>query len=178
MKVAKVIGIPELNAKLKALAASSKKNNVGAVYVGYSQAYAIYVHEVQAKHKEGKSWKYLEYPFRRLAPIVIPAIVAKVYVATGSLLKGLLVAGLRVQRESQLIVPIDTSALKASAFTAREGMLATVSAAAQARGIARYDQQQAKRKVKKEKKEKSSKSGSKKGPVSSSRRWRRNTGGL
>jgi hypothetical protein len=144
----KVLGIPELNAKLRAIGIKSKKNNVGAVYVGYTQHYAIYVHEVQAKHKEGKQWKYLEAPFRRLAPIVVPALVAKVYEATGSLLKGLLVAGLRIQRESQLIVPIDTSALKASAFTAREGMLATASAAAQARGMARYDQQQAKRKVK------------------------------
>ena len=175
MKVAKVIGIPELNAKLKALANRSLVQDTGAVIVGYTQHYAIYVHEIPMRHKEGKFWKYLETPFRTLAP-QIPTIVETVYRYSSSLLKGLLVAGLRIQRDSMKIVPIDTGALRASAFTSTErGAAAAVAGSMKRASVATLRAQQ---KREKGKKEKSSKSGSKKGPVSSSRRWRRNTGGL
>jgi hypothetical protein len=119
LKTTKIIGIPELNAKLRALANRSMKQDTGAVVVGYTQHYAVYVHEIPMRHKEGKVWKYLEDPFRRLAPEIL-GIVEKVYWATGSVLKGLLVAALRIQRESMKIVPIDTGALRASAYTSTE----------------------------------------------------------
>ena len=36
------------------------------VFVGYTAKYAVYVHEdPDARHKEGKSYKYLEIPLRR-----------------------------------------------------------------------------------------------------------------
>ena len=127
-----VIGIDKVNAELKKIASRSNQKDMGNVIVGYTQYYAVYVHERQAKHKEGKQWKYLEAPLRRLAP-EIPKIVATIYMYSNSLIKGLLVAGLRIQRESQEIVPIDTSALKASAYTAREELASAAAIAAQAR---------------------------------------------
>ena len=38
-------------------------------------------------------------------------------ITTGSLEKGLVLAGLRLQRDSQKLVPVDTGNLKGSAFT-------------------------------------------------------------
>jgi hypothetical protein len=127
-----VLGIDKVNAELKKIASRSNQKDMGNVIVGYTQSYAVYVHERQARHKEGKQWKYLESVLRRLAP-EIPKIVATVYMYSNSLIKGLLVAGLRIQRESQQIVPIDTSALKASAYTAREELAPAAAIAAMAR---------------------------------------------
>ena len=142
-----VVGIPGVNEELRKIARKSGKLNHGNVIVGYTQRYAVYVHEVQAKHKTGKQWKYLEAPFRVLAPEIIK-IVARIYEATGSVTKGLLVAGLRLQRESQKIVPIDTSALKASAYTALESKAPAAALAAQAKADATMDRVNAKRTVK------------------------------
>jgi len=90
------------------------------VQTGYSQNYAIYVHENQgATHKEGKQSKYLESPARRYRK-EISDVIRRTYIQTKSIEKALIVGGLRLQRESQLIVPIDTGALKASAYTSVE----------------------------------------------------------
>jgi hypothetical protein len=90
-----------------------------SVAVGYTQSYAIYVHEnLQAKHPVGQA-KYLEQPFRELAPDLAKQIEADMRRGTG-LAMALLRAGLLVQRESQLLVPVDTGALRASAFTLLE----------------------------------------------------------
>ena len=136
MQVVKVIGIEEVNAKLRALANRSMKKDNGTVVVGYTQRYAIYVHEVQAKHKEGKQWKYLETAVRRLAP-QIPKIVETIYWYSQSIVKGLLVAGLRIQRDSMKMVPIDTGALRASAYTAKLENAPAAAATARARAEAK-----------------------------------------
>lgn len=148
MQVVKVIGIEEVNAKLQALANRSMKKDNGTVVVGYTQRYAIYVHEVQARHKEGKQWKFLEAAVRRLAP-QIPKIVETVYWYSQSLVKGLIVAGLRIQRDSMKIVPIDTGALRASAYTAVEKAAPAAAAAALARAEAREAAVKEKRATKK-----------------------------
>lgn len=113
-----VTGISSLRRKLKKLQKLAAESNE-TVQVGYTQRYAVYVHEIQAKHKEGKQWKYLESPARKLKK-VLADIVTLAATQTGSLKKGLLLAGYRLQRESQQIVPIDTAALKASAYVAYE----------------------------------------------------------
>ncbi len=88
------------------------------VVTGYSQSYGVYVHEnLTARHKEGKSAKFLERPARQLRG-ELNRIVRTVFKKTKDISKALIVAGLRLQRESQKIVPVDTSALRASAFTA------------------------------------------------------------
>lgn len=116
----KLQNFSRLQKKLADLRRDNKENEKEAAIVGYSQRYAIIVHEdLTARHKEGKTAKYLEGPARRLQG-ELAAIIRNVWIKTRSLRKGLLVAGLRLQRESQEIVPIDTSALKASAYTALE----------------------------------------------------------
>lgn len=117
----KVERLLPLRRKLEQLKKKAADNNVSVV-VGYTQFYGLYVHETppeKAKHAAGKSWKFLEFPARRLAK-ELADIVVTVYKKTGTLCKGLLMAGLRLQRASQEMVPIDTAALKASAYTAYE----------------------------------------------------------
>lgn len=84
------------------------------VVVGYSQSYAFEVHErTDIPHKPGKQAKYLEGPARSSEAEIRAMIDAAPDLATG-----LLRAGLLLQRLSQEVVPIDTGALKASAYTA------------------------------------------------------------
>jgi len=117
----RLIGVDKLNAKLKLLAKRAAAEDTKDVYVGYTKNYAIFVHEThptEAMHNPGQYWKFLETPHRLLANSgEIFRIVAATYKATGSVLKGLIIAGKRIQRESQLIVPVDTGDLKGSAYT-------------------------------------------------------------
>ncbi len=63
--------------------------------------------------------KFLEQPFRTMRP-VLSFIVATAIRNGKSLMQGLLLAGLRLQRESQLLVPVVTGNLRNSAFTRLE----------------------------------------------------------
>lgn len=106
------------------------------VAVGYSTAYALHVHEnIEMKWRglprrapaKGVYWgpkgqaKFLEQPFRELNRTgVIGDIVRKALLKGATMGQALLLAGLRVQRESQKLVPIDTATLKNSAFTVIE----------------------------------------------------------
>jgi hypothetical protein len=116
----KVTGIKETQKKLKEL--KTKYSDVGekpTVVVGFTQQYAVFVHEdLEAYHAVGQA-KYLEQPARELGSI-IGELVGKVIKKGGTFIQGLLIGGLRLQREAQLLTPVDTSALKASAFTATE----------------------------------------------------------
>ncbi len=91
------------------------------VVVGYTQAYALYVHEnLEARHPVGQA-KYLEQPARQLNNDgTLGSIVVAGLKRGLTLGKALLLAGLRLQRESQLLCPVDTGALKGSAFTRLE----------------------------------------------------------
>jgi len=89
------------------------------IQVGFSQRYALVVHEdMNANHPVGQA-KYLEEPARTLKN-EFGRILREVYKSTNNMEKALLAVGLRLQREAQLLVPVDTSALKASAYTAVE----------------------------------------------------------
>ncbi len=119
MKIkATISGTSKAKAELNALIAKSIKSDTEDVIVGFSQNYAIYVHEnMEATHEVGGA-KYLEKAYKRLAG-EIPRLVGGIYKVTRSITKGLLVAGLRVQRDAQKLVPVDTGALKSSAYTAK-----------------------------------------------------------
>lgn len=115
----KVEGVKAVLNELKKLEKMAKKADV-SVIVGYTQNYAIYVHEnLTARHKPGKIAKYLEKPARENAN-ELKRIVVRTTKKTKSVARGLLSAGLALQRMSQRVVPVDTGALKASAFTKQE----------------------------------------------------------
>jgi hypothetical protein len=93
------------------------KREAASVSVGYTQHYAIHVHEnLEAFHPVGQA-KYLEEPARANAA-TYGRIGTQAYRNGATLPKALLVAGLALQRDSQKLVPVDTGALRASAFTA------------------------------------------------------------
>jgi hypothetical protein len=127
----RVDGLNKLRAKLNKLAKQAKES-AGVVVVGFTQRYAIHVHEnMDAYHKVGQA-KYLEAPARRLQG-ELGKIVEEEVLKGRSIKKGLIIAGLRLQREAQLLTPVDTSALKASAYTAYEEDNEAAAAAAFAR---------------------------------------------
>ena len=109
-------GLRAVAAALRARRAKSLEQDQVSVSVGYTQNYAVYVHEnMQAVHPVGKS-KYLEDPARRLSPD-LARIVREAMQRGATMLQALMFAGLRLQRESMREVPVDTGALKNSAFT-------------------------------------------------------------
>jgi hypothetical protein len=134
--VAKVENLQKLVATLRRRAAAADEASQASVVVGYTASYALFVHEnMEMKLKgqprpsphHGRYWdpqdraqpKFLEAPARYLQPELRKMI--KDALAHGqTTAQALLQAGLRLQRESQLLVPVDTGALKASAFTRLE----------------------------------------------------------
>lgn len=120
--MAKVQGLQNVVAKLRALAAKSRKDDDVSVSVGYATRYATRVHEdLKAFHPHGVA-KYLERPARELANDgTLAGIVLQARRRGQTTATGLLLAGLRLQRESQLIVPVDTGALRNSAHTRLDG---------------------------------------------------------
>lgn len=102
----------------KKAAQATKDNNV-QVAVGYTASYAIYVHEnLQAQHPVGQA-KFLETPARLYAEEIAEIVMTGLRKGL-SMAKSLLMGGLKLQRDSQKLVPVDTGALKNSAFTRLE----------------------------------------------------------
>ena len=90
------------------------------VVVGYATNYAIYVHEnMKARHAPGKQAKYLEQPARQLNNDgTLGRIMKDVMTKDKSTVtQALYIAGLKIQRESQKVVPVATGNLKGTAFT-------------------------------------------------------------
>lgn len=111
---AKIDGAVRLKNKLTQLATKYGKKEE-SVTVGFTQRYALWVHEVQANHVVGQ-WKYLETPARAMRTTISALISASMRKGL-TMMQSLMFGGLRLQREAQQITPVDTSALKASAFT-------------------------------------------------------------
>lgn len=134
--MAEIKNLKRLEYKLNLRIKQAQREARQTVVVGYTAAYAIYVHEnTQMKLKgkprpknRGMYWdpqgkaqpKFLERPARTMQK-ELAQIVTQVTQATGSVIKGMYAAGLRLQRESQGMVPVDTGNLKNSAFTRIEG---------------------------------------------------------
>lgn len=131
-----------LQTKLKQRLALAESQKGASVVVGYSAAYAVHVHEntemklvgvprpgKKGKPGLGKYWdagrgkqgqnKFLEAPARVLRG-ELAKIVKEHVMKTGNLIQGLFIAGLRLQRESQELVPVHYGNLRASAFTEKE----------------------------------------------------------
>ena len=117
--------------QLRARLSKSQQCDDTSFVVGYTAHYALYVHEkIEMKWRglkrkgglPGVYWgpggeaKFLEGPFRRLANTLAQLIVDR-YKSTGSMRSAILVAALRLQRESQLLTPMVTGHLRNSAFT-------------------------------------------------------------
>lgn len=109
----------KLSKSLTAVNLQALKRNpeaMASVTVGFTQNYALYVHErVNAYHRVGQA-KFLETPARQLGRELGRLVVTAVR-RGASLEQALLIAGLRLQGEAQKLTPVQTGALKGSAFT-------------------------------------------------------------
>jgi hypothetical protein len=124
-----------LSKKKAALEADARKS----VRVGYTVDYALWVHEDLTKshgqdfnilhaaeiaagtehpRRPQERAKFLEEPLRQNKREYQRIIEG----STGSLSQRLYLAGLQLQRDSMEIVPVDTGALRQSAFTRLEGV--------------------------------------------------------
>ena len=117
--MAKIENLERLVATLRSKAAKAVKDADVSVIVGYTQNYAIFVHEnLEAIHPVGQA-KFLEQP-ARTEQGAIAKIVRDALSQGKTMAQALVLAGLYLQRASQKLVPIDTGALKNSAFTRLE----------------------------------------------------------
>lgn len=117
--MAELLGFQKVVAQLQKRAARARQDNKVSVVVGYTAAYALYVHEDrQAYHEVGKAGFLLD-PARRLANDVA-RIVRDALTRGLTTAQALLLGGLFLQRESQREVPVDTGNLRGSAFTRLE----------------------------------------------------------
>ena len=113
-----VIGVDKVIASLKLREIDAKAASKAGARVGYTAAYAVHVHEINKNYRNGKEWKYLETPTRQLANSgELGRIITTAYQGGASLQQSLVLAALRIQRDSQKRVPLDTGNLKGSAFT-------------------------------------------------------------
>ena len=118
--MAKVTNLNAVASALKRLKNREGPKKRQAVTVGFTQTYALFVHEdLEARHEPGKTAKYLEGPSRRFEGRIAD-IIRETFQKTSKMDQALLLGGLFLQRKAQEIVPIDTGALRASAFTAPE----------------------------------------------------------
>jgi hypothetical protein len=142
-----VAGLEKLNKRLQAM--SKKHGKVRDVIVGYTQPYAVYVHESTGMSLKGvprrksrnrpsigRYWdppgaqaKFLEKPARQLAG-KLGKTIADSMKKGKSFQDAIYAAGLELQFASQKMVPIDFGALIASAFTATEDKLEQVASQA------------------------------------------------
>lgn len=128
-------GLKKLVSQLQAKAARAMKASGAKVVVGFTSNHALPVHEnteqkllgqPRPKGHIGNYWqpgqpKFLEEPFRRLNEDGTFAAIIKGALGQGkTMAQALLICGLRLQREAQLLCPVDTGNLKSSAFTRLE----------------------------------------------------------
>lgn len=122
----RIEGLKQLQATLKRLEKKFGKPKP-SVLVGYTANYAVFVHEnlQPAENARGKArvpgrqGKYLEQPAREKQD-ELARIIATATKNGATLEQALFMAGLRLQRESQKLVPVDTGNLRGSAFTEKE----------------------------------------------------------
>lgn len=116
---ARVDGEERVVARLRRKATVARMDDGASVVVGYTQSYALPVHErMDVNHTVGQA-KYLEEPFRTMRGELME-MIRGAWRRGLRLGQALLLAGLRLQRASQMLVPVDTGALRASAFTRLE----------------------------------------------------------
>ncbi len=122
----KIEGVKEVKRALKQTLAKFMEHPDAvkgeSVITGYTAAYAVHVHEnLEARHKPGKQAQYLVSPARTLANTgELRRIISQAAAKNVKLQQACYMAALRIQRESQKIVPVDTGNLRGSAFTRKE----------------------------------------------------------
>lgn len=117
--MAKVEGLNEVTKALGKRLDDAKAEGSPSVRVSYSAAYAYWVHERRdIKHTTGKAGFLLD-PARRLAP-ELGTMIGDQMKKGRTLSQALLLAGLRLQRESQQECPVEFGLLRASAATTLE----------------------------------------------------------
>ena len=103
--------------KLRKYCQDNQGNPKVVVVVGYSQPYALEQHErTDFQHRVGQA-KYLETAARTSESDVKHMLSNS---SQKTLPENMLRAGLLIQRRSQQLCPVDTSALKSSAYTSLE----------------------------------------------------------
>lgn len=137
----RILGVKSLQRKFRGLTARVGRTGVPEVYVGFTAAYAVYVHEnKQASYNKDSNPKaqpkFLEQPAREKAR-EIGRVIRQAVKAGATLEHGLYLGGLRLQREAQDLTPRDTGNLMFGAFTAQKRDVPREAAAARARGEAR-----------------------------------------
>ena len=114
-----VLGLKKLVEQLRRKAAEASEADGASVVVGFSAAYALFVHEdTQAHHEVGQA-KFLEEPARTQQK-KYAGTVSTVMQRGGTMQAALLTAGLALQADSQRLCPVDKGLLRASAFTRLE----------------------------------------------------------
>lgn len=117
-----VDGVPRLLARLKQremqMGRGARRGGVSAL-VGFAQDYAIFVHEKTGVYHAVGQAKFLEKPARYLNKEIV-RIIKNALLAGMTLARAVILAGLRLQREAQTLTPVDTGALRASAYTRLE----------------------------------------------------------
>lgn len=88
--------------------------------VAFAQNYAIPVHERTGVHHPVGQAKFLEKPARALRG-ELTRIIRQALLFGIDLPRAILMACLKLQREAQLLTPVDTGALRASAYSRLEG---------------------------------------------------------
>lgn len=131
--MARIEGLEQLVDGMRSKAAAVFKEADASVLVGYTAAYAIYVHENREPKHAGEPrpsglgvyWGpsgrpgFLLDVFREMKA-EIASIVKRAVRAGQAIIQALLLGGLRLQRESMLNVPVEYGNLRASAFTRLE----------------------------------------------------------
>lgn len=112
--IAKITGVGQVVSAL-----GKKKSSPERVeyIVGYTQNYGLYVHErLDLNHPNGGQAKFLEQPAREYRRQIIN-VIKNSYVTLQDLSKAMAFGALYLQKLSMKLVPVDTGALRASAFT-------------------------------------------------------------
>lgn len=131
--MAQIEKLDSLMTKFRARAAIVGQDTNFSVAVGYSVKYALFVHENRNPKTLGQGiprpsglgfyWGpsaygpgFLTGPFRKLRKVLINLVFDAVK-GGAQFSQGLMIAGLRLQRESQKLIPVEYGIARASAFT-------------------------------------------------------------
>ena len=119
--MARIEGMDGLMNVFRRLTVDARKDGQASVVVGYTARYGLWVHEnLQNRHPVGAA-KFLETPARQLSSDgTLAKIISNATRRGVELGTALVLAGLRLQRASQQMCPVDTGAMRASAFTRRD----------------------------------------------------------
>ena len=124
-KGTQIVGVDQVLKNLSRKQREALEANNAEARVGYTANYAVFVHEnLDIKHPMhgsrdcGGKAKFLEDPARELNNSgELGSIISRAIKGGAKLQQALYLAALRIQRESQLQVPVDTGNLRGSAFT-------------------------------------------------------------